>query len=179
VGGGVDAAGDTVVAGGADAAGGTVGAITAGGAVTAGRAAGAGGTVAAAGGTVLAGGTVAAAGGTVLAGGTVAAAGGTVAAAGGAVSAGGLAAAGGCVFCAGRTDGFVPDAATPSNESAHGSVDDGIVEGAGRSTGLRLEEGGQAGIVCSVGGSGGQMSVASGTLLGAGATSSWSGIDRT
>jgi hypothetical protein len=90
-----------------------------------------------------------------------------------------LLAAGGFVFCSGGTEGFVPDAATPSKESAQGSVAEGMVEGAGRSSCLRLDEGGQAGIVCSVGGSGGQMSVASGTEPGAGATSSWSGSDRT
>jgi hypothetical protein len=100
-------------------------------------------------------------------------------AAAGLAAAGDLLGAGGFVFCSGATDGFVPDAATPSKESAQGSVEDGMVEGAGRSSCLRLEDSGQAGIVCSVGGSGGQMSVASGTELGAGATSSWSGIDRT
>jgi hypothetical protein len=90
--------------------------------------------------------------------------------AGGTVLTSAFGAAGGFVFWAGGTDGF-RWAATPSNESAHGSVDDGIVDGAGRSC-LRFDEGGQAGMVCSVGGSGGQMSVASGIALGAGATSS-------
>jgi hypothetical protein len=55
------------------------------------------------------------------------------------------------------------------------SLDSGIVEGFG-SPSLIVEEGGHAGIVCSVGGSGGQMSVSSGIPAFAGAASS--GVDR-
>jgi len=61
---------------------------------------------------------------------------------------------------------------TASNESGQLSIASasGIVPGSGRSSWI-VEEGGQAGIVCSVGGSGGQMSVAAGMTSGGGAAS--------
>jgi hypothetical protein len=93
-------------------------------------------------------------------------AGGTVAA-GGAVRAGGTVAAGGAVIAEG-----LATSGTESKES--GQLESGasrIVEGSGRPS-LMVDDGGQAGIVCSVGGSGGQTSVSSGTAPCAGATSS-------
>ncbi len=102
----------------------------------------------------------------VTAGGFVAA--GAFVAAGGLVTAGGLAAAGGRV----DAGGFVTSG-TESNVS--GQLEIGSASGADKRwsmPSLMVEEGGQAGIECSVGGSGGQMSISSGTAPWAGAASS-------
>src|ERR1700738_5552599 len=63
------------------------------------------------------------------------------------------------------------DSAAPQRGDA---VACGIGEGSAVSS-LYRDDGGQAGIVCSVGGSGGQMSVSSGIALDAGAASSVAG----
>jgi hypothetical protein len=88
--------------------------------------------------------------------------------AGGLLAAGGLVAAGGGVAAGGLVT-----SGTESNESGQleiGSAD-GLVEGSSMPS-LMVEDGGHAGIVCSVGGSGGQMSTSSGTAPWAGAASS-------
>jgi hypothetical protein len=151
--GGAVCTGGVVGTGGVVAAGGTVGAIG----MTA-----AGGTVGAVG-TSARGGTVGAVGMTEACGGTVGAAGATA-----------TSLTGGTVALAGeRVAGGLVTSGTESNESGQletGSAS-GIVDGSSRPS-LIVEDGGHAGIVCSVGGSGGQMSVSSGTAPCAGAASS-------
>jgi hypothetical protein len=95
------------------------------------------------------------------------AAGGFVAAAG-FVAAGVLVAAGALV----GTGGFVTSG-TESNESGHLEIgsESEVVARWGMPS-LMVEDGGQAGIECSVGGSGGQMSISSGMAPWAGAASS-------
>ena len=163
--GGVGAAGGTGAAVGSAAAGGTVGAV---GATSAGGTVGAVGT-GAAGGAVCAG-AATGAGGTMAAGGTIgpleaAAGAGITGAVGGVVTAG-------RAVVAGAAGGFVTSG-TESEEAGQLEMDSpaGIVDGSGKLL-LIVDDGGQAGIECSVGGSGGQMSVSSGIAPCAGATSS-------
>jgi hypothetical protein len=149
---GTSAAGGTVGAKGISIAGGTVGAGAAGGEAFAGGAVAAGGAVESGG--VVAGGGAVGARGPLATGGAVSA--------GGAVGARGAVAAGAFVTSGAESD--VPGQLDMGSAS-------GIVEGSVTLL-LMVEDGGHAGIVCSVGGSGGQMSVSSGTAPSAGATSS-------
>ncbi|HEV2028650.1 MAG TPA: hypothetical protein VGS16_08990 [Candidatus Dormibacteraeota bacterium] len=165
---------------GAMDAGGTVGAV---GTIMAGGTVGAVGTVMAGGmvGAVGAGGTVAAVGGTEaieggdVAGGFLSGAADTTAAGFDGSSHAGVAGAGfGWASCAGAARvGFGTGGGDASNESGQVSTGwaAGIVEGLGSGSPI-VDDGGQAGMFCSVGGSGGQMSVSSGTAPWAGATSS-------
>jgi hypothetical protein len=123
--------------------------------------------MAAAGGTVGAIGASAPCGGTVAAVGVAAGCDGTVAAAGTAVTGGAAGLLGDAVA------GGLVTSGTESNESGQLEIGScsGIVDGSSRPS-LIVEDGGHAGMVCSVGGSGGQMSVSSGTAPCAGAASS-------
>jgi hypothetical protein len=84
---------------------------------------------------------------------------------------GGVVTAGRAVV-AGAAGGFVTSG-TESEEAGQLEMGSpaGIVDGSGKLL-LIVDDGGQAGIECSVGGSGGQMSVSSGIAPCAGATSS-------
>ena len=141
-----------------------------------------GGTAAPCEGAVLAGGTVAACGAVAACG--LGAADGLVAA-GGLVTAGGLLAAGGLLTAGGLVDAaalvtggsavMAGGCVTSGTESkVSGQLEIGS-DGAGGDEPdvpwLIVEDGGQAGIVCSVGGSGGHTSVSSGIAPWAGATS--------